>query len=274
MERIIWTYWHQGFENAPELVRSCVDSWEKKHSDWIVIRLNKDNYYQYTGDIPLNNRAKEKISLAHFSDLIRTKLLIEFGGVWADPTTFPLKNLNDWLVPNMASGIFLFQNPGRDRLISNWFIASEKKQEILVYLFEDLCAYWNSNNFINFERKVMSSTEILLQKVLNRNLLFPMFWFNPIMTKLFRLRPYMVYHYRFYYLIRKNKAFRNQFNLMKRIDAIKAHLVQEIGQMNEINEEDIQKIKSIDAPLFKLNWQTVKGEIPKNSLLGYTLNNL
>ena len=35
--KIIWMYWHQGFEQAPEIVSRCVEQWIEMHEagqDW------------------------------------------------------------------------------------------------------------------------------------------------------------------------------------------------------------------------------------------------
>ena len=52
----------------------------------------------------------------------------------------------------MDAGVFMFHRPGRDRAVSNWFIAAEPNQPLLVRLYEALCRYWRENNFRNLDR--------------------------------------------------------------------------------------------------------------------------
>ena len=76
--KIIWQYWEQGIENAPEIVKICVESVEKYKNDYQHIVLDKNSINDYI-EIPkyiveLNNRGV--IKSAHFSDIIRTFLLL------------------------------------------------------------------------------------------------------------------------------------------------------------------------------------------------------
>ena len=57
--------------------------------------LDKFNIHDFTGPINIRDCILDRMTLAHKSDLIRTKLLLEYGGVWIDPTCFPLKKIDD-----------------------------------------------------------------------------------------------------------------------------------------------------------------------------------
>ena len=39
-EKIIWIYWHQGWGNAPEIIKICKKSWIKKNPEWDVRALD------------------------------------------------------------------------------------------------------------------------------------------------------------------------------------------------------------------------------------------
>ena len=88
--RKIWCFWWQGVQNAPDIVKNCVNSIEKYSGDYELVVLTKDNYDKYL-DIP-NDIIKKvedgKISLTNLSDIIRLGLLSKYGGVWVDVTMF------------------------------------------------------------------------------------------------------------------------------------------------------------------------------------------
>ena len=85
-ERIIWQYWAQGFENAPELVQECARSVDRYSAGWKVIRLSDRNLDEYL-DLPdYVQRKRSCFQIAFFADLIRVLLLRAYGGIWADAT--------------------------------------------------------------------------------------------------------------------------------------------------------------------------------------------
>lgn len=47
----IWIFWWQGYENAPVLVKKCIDSVRKNAGTHPIILLTKDNWQSYA-DIP------------------------------------------------------------------------------------------------------------------------------------------------------------------------------------------------------------------------------
>jgi hypothetical protein len=271
--KIIWMYWHQGFDQAPPIVGSCADQWKNLHPDWEIRLLDQNNVYEFADSLAIKQKTLEKMSLAHRSDLIRTQLLIKYGGVWADPTTFPLQKLENWLPENMQAGFFFYYKPGRDRIISNWFIAAEKDNTVLRTLYEELNMYWNNNNFKNFGR-AYSSHEKLLNRAINRNLVLPQLWFTFFFTKVLRVYPYMVYHFMFYRLISKYKDIKQKFEQMPKLSAEPPHLLQHAGMMKPLNADVKTIIDERKVPMFKLNWKKVQSQIPQNSNLAYLFDQI
>ena len=86
----IWCFWWQGIENAPELVRVCLNSIRKQNTACDVVVIDQNNFAQYV-DLPeyiiekVNNGS---ISYTHFSDILRFNLLKRYGGIWMDATIF------------------------------------------------------------------------------------------------------------------------------------------------------------------------------------------
>ena len=273
MVKTIWTYWHQGFYNAPSAVKPCIDQWKKLHPDWDIKLLDQNNIYEYAEPLPIKASTLDKMMLPHQSDLLRTQLLIKYGGVWADPTCFPLQKLDHWLPGNMQAGFFFFYKPGRDRIISNWFIAAEKGNAVLKSLYNALIYYWNNNNFKNLGR-TNTTFEKQLNRLLNRNLILPRLWFSPLFTKILQIYPYMVYHFMLYDLISKYKNIKEQFDLMPKQSALPPHYLQRAGMMDPLSTHIKTIIDEQQVPLLKLTWKIKQDEIPQDSNLAYLFNQI
>ena len=125
MKKIIWSLWFQGWHNAPELNKICLESWIHHNPDWIVVKLDKNILKDY---IDLNEIPKcFAKDYAGMSDVIRILLLEKHGGVWVDSSLFCNKPLDDWI----PEGTFLFDSPSRFQPIASWFIKSEPDSYII-----------------------------------------------------------------------------------------------------------------------------------------------
>lgn len=88
--KIIWTFWYQGADQAPDIVKKCFDQMKKKFSDYQLVIIDKNTISQY---YQFNECIKTKldngfITLTHFSDILRMHLLDQYGGIWIDSTMF------------------------------------------------------------------------------------------------------------------------------------------------------------------------------------------
>lgn len=85
-QKIIWQYWAQGFDSLPQVVRECMESVDKFSGEYKVIRLSDPDLEEYL-DIPeYIAQKRDKMTVAHFSDILRVLLLNTYGGVWIDAT--------------------------------------------------------------------------------------------------------------------------------------------------------------------------------------------
>lgn len=85
-DRIIWQYWAQGYDSLPSVVKDCLESVDKFAAGYQVIRLSDANLENYV-EIPEYIKSKrDKMTVAHFSDILRVLLLRDYGGVWLDAT--------------------------------------------------------------------------------------------------------------------------------------------------------------------------------------------
>ena len=262
----IFSYWHQGVEAAPPVVSLCIRSLTRHHPEWEITLLDHKSVQDWLEPISIPEEKWCILPLPHRSDVIRTQLLLRHGGVWADPTVWFSGPMDDWLRERMASGLFMFHRPGRDRLISNWFIAAEAGNPLLARLYDELCRYWRENDFetIGFtQRRAVN----FLSRVLHRNLSLPQIWFSKPMIRLFRHAPYMVYHYLFAKMVRTDPACAAVWEATRRESADAPIRLLRHGLLSPLTPEAEQTLQVADPPLFKLTWKLDDPRIPKNSVL-------
>ena len=85
-ERIIWQYWAQGYDDVPETVRQCLASVDAHADGYTVVRLSDAHLADYL-DIPdFLQEKRSRMSITHFSDVLRLMLLKAYGGIWMDAT--------------------------------------------------------------------------------------------------------------------------------------------------------------------------------------------
>ena len=262
----IFTYWHQGFDQAPRLVRMCIKRLTDLHPDWEVHLLDKDNLEDLIPPFPMPAHNREGISLAAWSDLVRTQLLLKYGGVWMDPTVFCNQSFERWLPDLMDAGIFLFVNPGRDRLVSSWFIAAEPENALLEEVERLMRVYWSGKRFRNLGRSY-SWLESQLFRIINRNPSWPRIWLSPIFTRWFPMQPYFFYHYGYSQAIAQSNNARQIWRRMPKVSADGPCVPLRIGLLSPTTSESRELILKPEAPVFKLNWKIVPEVLPKDSVV-------
>jgi len=101
-KKIIWQFWQQGMgENAPKLVRTCLNSVKKYSNGYEVILLSKQTLNEYIDELP--DFIWKKFGTGGFdfpkiANLVRLQLLSAYGGVWLDSTIYLTRPLKEsWL---------------------------------------------------------------------------------------------------------------------------------------------------------------------------------
>lgn len=149
----VWVFWYQGLENAPDLIKKCVESTRKAFKDKEVVVLTKDNYKDYVQFPEYINKKFEKgiISYTHFSDLLRIELLARYGGTWCDATLFFTGEVPEYVT---NSDLFVFKYIELDRndnpsiVASNWFISAKSNNNIIVTTRDLLFEYYKRERFV------------------------------------------------------------------------------------------------------------------------------
>ena len=232
----LFIYWAQGFNNAPYLVKKCLLSWKVKNPTWKIVELDDNNLIQYIDiekDIP--SFKNKNITKTAYSDIIRVFLLDKYGGCWCDATTFCNKPLDDWLEQYIQSGFFAFEHPATDRLLASWFLYSEPKGYIIKKWKEDTIKYWEKHNKIG-----------------------SYFWF----------------HYLFGNLYKIDDTFKKIWDSTPKISADDPHFVQHNGLLNPISDKVKNHINNIKSPLYKLTYKYDENKSNNNCNLVYLLNTI
>lgn len=150
----IWICWWQGLEQAPAVVKRCVDSIKKHAGNHPVIILTEDNYKNYV-DIPAwleEKKNKGIITRTNYSDLLRLSLLAKHGGMWIDSTflctsdeiqdyfNWPLWSIKrpDYFHASVASGYFAGYS----------LYCSEENRYIFATIRDFFIQYWKENDFM------------------------------------------------------------------------------------------------------------------------------
>lgn len=88
----VWMCWWQGEENAPQMVKRCIDS-VKRNIDsnkcelHIITLENCQNYVTFSPQI-IEKFNAGNITLTTLSDRLRMELLYRYGGLWIDATYY------------------------------------------------------------------------------------------------------------------------------------------------------------------------------------------
>ena len=149
----IWICWWQGIENAPEIVKKCINTIKENSKNHEIIIIDKYNYKKFVEFPKWLEEKKDKkiISLTHYSDLIRMHILAKYGGIWLDSTfycigdideyfNYPLWSIKrpDYFHASIASGYF-----------ANYSLGCDYNNRRIFKIIEDfLIEYWKKNNKI------------------------------------------------------------------------------------------------------------------------------
>jgi hypothetical protein len=262
LPKIIWFLWLQGLTKAPLVVHKCHDSWLKHNPGWQLIFLDTNNLSDHI------DLKQGDITDQSFSDILRINLLAKYGGVWVDATCYCTKPLDEWLPEYMGTGFFAFNRPGPDRMISSWFIASNKYNYMTTAYKNKVNAYWDENPRISFFE---SSRWYFLNKRLQRK--GTQIWFNSMVTKLLRVYPYFWFHYLFEYIYIRDNQFREMWGSTPKISADIPHRLQTIGLFNPLNKEIKAEIDHKISPVYKLTWKYKASAYKEDTVMDYLFNN-
>ena len=246
--------WYQGLAESPPLVQICVHSWRRFNPDWKVIVLDRSSLTSWIDprEVP-NNRSD--LSLQQLSDLARIGVLQRYGGIWVDATVFCLRPLAEWFDHRHDAGFFAFRNPARDRMMSTWFIGSEKDDPLLTALYQTYMEFMTSRSFVNQHSDFGLFLVRLLTPILNRNHRRTTLWLNPHLQRLVRAYPYFILHYTFNKVILTRPDLSALWNDACLPDARPMHGLQNYAKEDNGLTKALVELQAGSWPMQKLSWR-------------------
>lgn len=250
--RILWICWYQGVDQAPALIKACLNSWRTHAPGWELRILDAHSWQAWLPPASVARLPRfGQLSAAMQSDWLRLQLLQTHGGVWADATLLCRAPLEPWLGPLCTSGFFAFRDPGPDRLLSSWLLASEPSHPLTQAWLE------------RFERFLLLPQQPWLpplQKQIRQTLKrrfrtsphAARLWCHPITQFLTAHRPYFSLHYCFAEAIRTEPRLQHLWNQVPRRPAAPCHWLQDEAQQ-PMRPALLQDLQQHAAPVFKLN---------------------
>lgn len=255
----IWTYWHQGWENAPSIVERCLDSWIRLNPDYEVCALDRITLLERAGFPAGIDPARSDLTVQKLSALGRLALLSQYGGVWADATVMCTRPLSDWLPEYLEGEFFAFRSPGPDRMISNWFIAAESHSVILRRLYRAFSQYYADNRFSNQGTRLGNLLLDHFGRRWNRDPESSTRWHSWFSRRVLRVYPYFIFHYTFNKLILEDPECAEIWNSVPAFSAQEPHRVQFLERAENGIAAAKLAIDSPGIPMHKLNWRVEVG---------------
>ncbi|MCU4614790.1 capsular polysaccharide synthesis protein [Acinetobacter lwoffii] len=148
-KEIIWICWFQGLDNAPPIVKKCIENIIKFNSDFYQINvISFDNFSNFVAipDFIVEKVKTKKITLTHFSDILRFALLAKHGGVWIDSTYFTLSALPKVIYESefftLKSHNLQFKQWIPEGMWSGNFIKFKKNNQSAQFIYNLFLKYW------------------------------------------------------------------------------------------------------------------------------------
>lgn len=145
-EKVIWTCWLQGEQEAPPIVKRCIASIRQYAGEYKVVVIDEYNLHEWV-TFPDYIETKYKrgiISRTHYSDLLRLELLDKYGGIWIDSTFLLTGALPQYIT---QSPFFCYQcRPIGHIRMGNPLLASNKGHLLVRDMKNLLLEYWLKEN--------------------------------------------------------------------------------------------------------------------------------
>lgn len=153
LNSVIWTGWLQGEDNAPGVVKYCLNSIRKHNNNHLVVSINETNLKRYLPDFPkliIEKYKRGDIIPAHFMDIVRVKLLRTYGGVWVDATILITQDFPDSMFQQKFyshAGIpDLYHAYPADYKWCTFFFSATAQSDFINAIDNLLSNYWCFNN--------------------------------------------------------------------------------------------------------------------------------
>lgn len=254
LPKTVYMLWLQGWADTPEVVTQCRRSWEHYNPTWRIVLLDERNLYDHLDSEYLDGLPD--LSPASLSDVVRVHLLTR-GGVWVDATCFCRMPLDNWIHDHMSSGFFAFDRPGKDRMISSWFMAAVPDNPLVAIYCRATQRYWRRNPRLRPVEQA-SRIEKFLAKPKIRRLMTnrSWLWHSLLVKKVLRVYSYYWFHFLFGHCYRTSRRFRTVWDATPKVSALIPHRLLHYGLFEPLSAALKGEISRKFSPLYKLRWRS------------------
>ena len=142
--KIIWMYWNDPIEKAPEIVQMCVNLITKFNKDFKIYLLNENSYKEYVQDEEIIKIMNSKLNHNYKSDLLRLYLVYNYGGIYIDSSTLPFQSF-EWIIDLMNKSpkdLLMYKNNHHTTdknkpICESWMIVSTKNNPIIKIIMDN-----------------------------------------------------------------------------------------------------------------------------------------
>lgn len=238
-------YWHQGWSNAPFLVRECLKSWLARNSGWELVLLDRATLGDYV-QLPSYVQTLPDIPHASLSDIVRILLLERFGGIWVDATVYCNRPLDEWIDDAAREGFFAFERPTPERPVASWFLAAHRGSYLVRRWKEETLRLWQAGDFVAETRHLWPA------------------W-NPDLGD----EIYFWFHMAFNRLLITDDIFRAMFQSVPKLSADGPHEIQWNGMLNALAAPLKVRVMSKAVPVYKLTYRLPENVPLDGTALGF-----
>ena len=268
--KIIWFCWHQGWDEAPELIKVCYESWVAHNGDYQVLFVDKDNLDKYVR-IDESILSNPNIQYPALSDIIRINLLKTHGGIWADATCYCMQPVDSYLHEYLPSGFFAYKHWRSDRHLASWFLMAERNNYLINRWCDAVNNYWTSNPQLKLCGKQDRVRRKFIGTVKAIASLNTQFWFSYPVRKTLEIYPYFYFHFMFTMIYNRDPEVRKIWDATPSISNLPGDVFRSHGYNNPISEELKEEIDQHRIPLYKLNRHVNIDEGDEASAMNYIL---
>ena len=146
LPKVLWTLWLQGWGQAPQVPRRCLENMRLANPDWRVEALDRESLEDHLPPRTLAELDALTGTPTEYSDLVRLALLQRHGGVWMDATCVCAVPLNAWIHDVTRVGFFAFSRPGPQRELASWFLCARPGDAVVDALLSASLGYWRARD--------------------------------------------------------------------------------------------------------------------------------
>lgn len=145
----IWVCWWQGENDMSPIVKECYRRICKYDQGKKVVLITDENLNEWVSfpNYIIEKYQKGIITKTHFSDLLRTELLLKYGGVWMDITLLTYSEVpSDFYNYPIYTGRYRYNrhdyNVSRNRWTSFFWVSRYPNNILFKYMAEFWRVYW------------------------------------------------------------------------------------------------------------------------------------